>query len=362
MKFFYVLAPLLFLLSNPAAAQQQNYKVIAYYTGDGDALAQHPLEKLTHVIYSFMRLKNDTLTVANEKQAENLKKIVAYKKQFPHLKIMVSIGGWGGCAPCSDLFASAQHRKTFAQTTVALFEQYGVDGLDLDWEYPAIEGYPGHKYTPEDRQNFTELVKTLRQEMGNKYLLTFAAGGFDQFLEESVDWAAIMPHLDFVNLMTYDLTSGFSKYTGHHTPLHSNKKQKQSTSNCVQWLLRHGVPSEKLIIGAAFYARVWEDVRDVEHGLFQSGQFITSVPYKNFDTYFSAEKGYRYYFDKKSKAPYFYSAKDYRFATFDDKKSIALKVKYLKKKQLGGIMFWELSQDTRTDGLVEEIDRQLKGE
>ena len=360
MRFFFILATLLLFLSNPATAQQQNYKVIAYYTGDGDALGQHPLDKLTHVIYSFMRLKNDTLTVANEKQADNLKKIVAYKKQYPHLKIMVSIGGWGGCGPCSDLFASAQHRKTFAKTTVELFEKYGVDGLDLDWEYPAIEGYPGHKYTPEDRQNFTELVKTLRQEMGNKYLLTFAAGGFDQFLEESVDWAAIMPHLDFVNLMTYDLTSGFSKYTGHHTPLHSNKKQKQSTSNCVQWLLRHKVPSEKLIIGAAFYTRVWEDVRDVEHGLYQGGQFKTSVPYKNFDAYFSAEKGYQYYFDKKSKAPYYYNAKDYLFATFDDKKSIALKVKYLKKKQLGGIMFWELSQDTRTDGLVEEIDRQLK--
>ena len=338
-----------------------DYKIIAYYTGNGDLIQQYPVEKLTHIIYSFLRIRVDTLTVANEKQEKNLQKLVALKEKYPHLKIMVSIGGWGACAPCSDLFASEQHRNTFAKTTVELFKKYNVDGLDLDWEYPTIEGYPGHKFMDDDKKNFTALIQTLRREMGDKYLLSFAAGGFTKFLEKSVDWAAIMPSLDFVNLMTYDLTNGYSKFTGHHTPLLSHKKQKESTDNCVSWLLKHKVPSNKLIIGAAFYARVWENVPDTANGLFQTGRFKTSMPFKKFDTYFSKDNGFQYYFDKKSKAPYQYSSTKKLFATFDDERSIEAKSKYIQKKKLGGMMFWELSEDKPKDGLVGAIYKYLKG-
>jgi chitinase len=338
-----------------------DYKIIAYYTGNGEKIKEYPVEKLTHIIYSFLKIKEDTLTVANEKQAQSLKQIVALKVKYPKLKIMVSIGGWGGCAPCSDLFASEKHRQTFAKTTVAFFKRYNVDGLDLDWEYPTIEGYPGHKFMKEDKQNFTALVKTLRQEMGNQYILTFAAGGFETFLKESVDWNAIMPHLDFVNLMTYDLTNGYSKVTGHHTPLHSDKKQKESTSKCVNWLLKHKVPAEKLIIGAAFYARIWEYVPDTTQGLYQKGHFKQGLPFNKFETYFTQERGFKYYFDKKTQSPYQYSNKEKLFATFDDERSIAAKVKFLKKKKLGGIMFWQLAEDKEQGGLVDAIYKNLKG-
>ena len=168
--------------------QKEDYKVIAYCTGSAENIKAHPIQKLTHIIYSFLKLQNDTLTFHNEKQQKTLQELVLLKKDFPKLKIMVSVGGWGGCAPCSELFSSAEHRNTFAKTVVALFEKYNIDGLDLDWEYPAIEGYPGHKYQESDRNNFTELVKTLRHEMGDKYLLSFAAGGFIKYLEQSIDW------------------------------------------------------------------------------------------------------------------------------------------------------------------------------
>ena len=240
-----------------------------------------------------------------------------------------------------------------------LFKKYGADGLDLDWEYPAISGYPGHKYMKEDKNNFTELVKTLRQEMGDQYLLSFAAGGFNNFFENSIDWDAVAPFLDFINLMTYDLTSGFSKQTGHHTPLYNNKVQKQSTDNCVSWLLNHKVPAKKLIIGAAFYARVWEQVADTSNGLNQSGVFKQSVPYKKFSSYFSDTAGFVYHFDKKAKAPYRYNSSKQLFATFDDEKSITNKCRYIRKKKLGGIMFWELSEDIMQGGLTELISDKL---
>jgi chitinase len=351
-----VIALFLFLSAFSSYAQEKNYKVIAYYTGNGETIRQYPVHKLTHIIYSFLKLQNDTLTFHNEQQRTTLQQLVALKKDHPGLKIMVSVGGWSGCAPCSDLFASPQHRETFARTTVALFRQYGVDGLDLDWEYPAIEGYPGHKYDTSDRNNFTLLIKALRKEMGNDFLLSFAAGGFVKYLQYSVDWLAVAPLVDFINLMTYDLVGGYSTVTGHHTPLKDYMPEQQSVDKCVSWLLHDNlVPRKKLIIGAAFYARVWEFVSPENNGLYQAGKFKQGVAYKNFPSYFTDSMGYKYYIDKRSKAPFCYSESKELFATFDDGYSIAEKCIYIKNKRLGGIMFWELSQDKPAKGLLDVI-------
>ncbi|MEO5947015.1 MAG: glycoside hydrolase family 18 protein [Chitinophagaceae bacterium] len=334
-------------------------KIIAYYTGDGDAIRQYPVNKLTHIIYSFLHLQNDSLSFHNEKQRKTVEELVQLKKVNPQLKIMVSIGGWSGCAPCSELFSSEKHRETFAKTTVELFEKYGVDGLDLDWEYPAIEGFPGHRFDAADRNNFTELVRSLRKEMGNKYLLTFAAGGFINYLEKSIDWDAVTPLVDFINLMTYDLVGGYSTVTGHHTPLRNYRPGQQSTQKCVSWLLNKNVPPDKLIIGAAFYARVWENVPDTNHGLYQQGKFKQGIAFKNFASYFGDTSGYHYYWDKKAKAPYQYNADKKLFATFDDERSIKEKTKFIRRNKLGGIMFWELSEDKYTDGLIDIMFKKL---
>ena len=328
-------------------------KIIAYYTGDGNTIQQYPVKKLTHIIYSFLSLQNDTLTFTNEKQRKTVEELVLLKQRNPQLKIMVSIGGWSGCAPCSELFSSEKHRETFAKTTVELFEKHGIDGLDLDWEYPAIEGYPGHRFGATDRNNFTELVKALRKEMGDKYLLTFAAGGFINYLEKSIDWDAVIPLVDFVNLMTYDLVGGYSTVTGHHTPLRDYRFGQESTQKCVSWLLNKKIPADKLVIGAAFYARVWENVPDTKNGLYQQGKFKQGVAFKNFPAYFSDTSGYRYYWDKKAKASYQYNADKKLFATFDDERSIKAKTRFIRRKKLGGIMFWELSEDKNTNGLVD---------
>jgi chitinase len=353
------LAGLLFLQLASFAQQQNNYKVIAYYTGNGETIQQYPVQQLTHIIYSFLGLQNDTLSFRNEQQLQILQQLVMLKKENPQLKIMVSIGGWGGCAPCSDLFASSEHRGSFAKTTVELFKKYDIDGLDLDWEYPVIEGYPEHKYDSADKNNFTELIKALRKEMDSKYLLSFAAGGFINYLEQSIDWNEVMPLVDFVNLMTYDLVSGYSAVTGHHTPLIDYLPGQQSTQKCVNWLLNKKVHADKLIIGAAFYARVWENVADTNHGLYRDGKFLHAVSFKNFTGYFNDSLGFKYYWDKKAKAPYQYSRQKKLFATFDDERSIGRKTKFIRRKKLGGIMFWELTDDKISDGLVDAIGKRL---
>ena len=348
-----------FILLHAAAFAQSKYKVIAYYTGNAENIKQYPLDKLTHVIYSFLKLQNDTLTFRDSLQRQTVMQLVELKKDHPQLNIMVSVGGWGGCAPCSGMFDTISHRNIFVQTAAQLLKDYNIDGLDLDWEYPAIEGYPGHQYLQQDKNNFTSLVKELRSAIGNEKLLSFAAGGFTQYLEQSIDWNAVVPQIDFINLMTYDLVGGYSKVTGHHTPLGDYRAGQESTQKCVNWLIAKKQPVSKLIIGAAFYGRVWQNVADTNHGLYQSGDFLQGVSYKNFETYFSDTSGFKYYWDKRSMAPYQYNNTKNLFATFDDPQSIKAKTKFVRRKKLGGVMFWELSDDKPSEGLVEEIEKGL---
>ena len=95
-------------------------------------------------------------------------------------------------------------------------------------------------------------------------------------------------------------------------------------------------------------------------GLYQAGIFKRGVAYADFSNYFSDTSGFTYYWDKKAMAPYRYNASQQLFATFDDKRSIRAKTKFIRRKKLGGIMFWELGQDLKRDGLVDEMYKRLR--
>ena len=196
--------------------------------------------------------------------------------------------------------------------------------------------------------------------MGNDYLLSFAAGGFVKYLEQSIDWDTVMPLVDFINLMTYDLVGGYATVTGHHTPLRDYREGQESAGKCVNWLLNKKMPADKLIVGAAFYARVWDSVPGIDHGLYQPGKFKRGVAYFDFKNYFNDTSGFHYYWDRRSKAPYQYNPSQQLFATFDNRRSIKQKCRFIRLKKLGGIMFWELIQDLKQDGLLEEMSKQLK--
>jgi chitinase len=81
--------------------------------------------------------------------------MISLKSRNPALKVLISLGGWGGCKTCSDIFATKNGGKQFSKSVKQLNDYFGTDGIDLDWEYPTIEGYPGHKYTQADKNNFS---------------------------------------------------------------------------------------------------------------------------------------------------------------------------------------------------------------
>ncbi|MBO9201145.1 MULTISPECIES: glycoside hydrolase family 18 protein [Niastella] len=333
----------------------QSITVIAYYAGHAEQVDSFAIEKLTHIIFSFCHLKGNQLVVDNARDSLTIQKLVAAKSRNPQLKVLLSLGGWGGCETCSQVFGDEKARNEFSQSVKNLLDYFKADGIDLDWEYPAISGYPGHRFVPEDKPGFTQLVMQLRKAIGKKQEISFAAGGFSTFLEQSIEWKKVMQVCDRVNLMTYDLTNGFSTVTGHHTPLYSTPQQKESTDNAVHYLDSIGIPRNKLVIGAAFYARIFENVDSVNYGLYQSCKFKRGVPFKAFPTQLSADSGFVYHWDPVANAPWMYNAAQKLFVTYDDKKSMQLKTAYAKDKKLNGIMFWQLGEDTFSGGLLDAI-------
>jgi chitinase len=351
----YAICFLFFILISNAFAQKDNFTIIAYYAAGPEGVDSIPAEKLTHIIFSFCHLKGNKLVVDNARDSLTLWKLVGLKQKNTQLKVIVSLGGWGGCPTCADVFATAEGRKEFSESVLTLSQHFRSDGIDLDWEYPTIEGYPGHKFGREDKKNFTALAQQLRKTLGDRYEISFAAGGFQKFLDESVEWTEVMKEMDRVNVMSYDLINGYSTTTGHHTALYSTAYQKESTDNAVQYLIKKGIPRDKIVIGAAFYARVWENVPAKNNGVNESGKFKTSIDFRKFPESLSKDKGFRFYWDDKAKAPYAYNATEKLFATFDDQKSLEYKTKYVIDQKLDGIMFWELSHDIGKGGLVDTI-------
>jgi chitinase len=335
----------------------KSIKVIAYYSGDEHRIDDYDLEGVDQLIYSFLHLKGNRLTIDNTSDSLTLLKLTHLKNKYPKLKVLVSLGGWGGCKTCSDVFYTAKGREEFAHSTAEILKIYGADGIDLDWEYPVVPGPPGHPYRPEDKDHFTDLAKRLRKTIPPDAILSFAAGGFPSYLEQAIDWKNVMPLMDHVNVMSYDLVGGYSKTTGHHTPLYSTSQQIRSTDQAVQYLIKIGVPRSKIVIGAAFYGRIYEQVASKNRGLYQSAQFKRGVNQIHLD---SITQNFEFYWDDEAKAPYGYDAENKLFLTYDNPRSIQLKTHYAINQKLGGIMFWELLSDKPRQGLLSIIVSEVK--
>ena len=341
-------------------AQQKKIVVFGYYAGRPTMIDSFPVEKLTHLCFSFTHLKGSAISLTNARDSAALISCVALKKRNPQLKVIVSMGGWTGCYACSGVFSTDSSRKIFAASTKKLLTDFKADGIDLDWEYPSIPGPPGHPFSVNDKDNFTALIKTLRDSLGSTSEISFAAGGFTKYINESVDWEKVTPLVDRINLMTYDLITGYDTVTGHHTGLYSTRKQKESCDNAVKLLKAKGVPLNKLLIGAAFYARVWENVGPENDGLYGKGRFLRGVSYSGFGKTLSTDSGFVYHWDKKAAAPYMYNSAKKWFLTFDDSAYIAEKTRYTIRKKLNGIMFWQMADDSFSNGLLDIVDETKK--
>lgn len=322
-------------------------------------LQERDIDCLDVINLAFGVVKNHAVHWDIMEHHERLKQI---KKQHRNVKLVLSIGGWGS-GGFSEASSTAEGRNTFAKTAVELVEKYGLDGLDVDWEYPCI-GIAGIEASLSDKENFTLLIERTRRELDTitdrRTTLSIAAGG-DRYYTRCTQMERVSKYLDYVMLMTYDLRGGFSVQTGHHTNLYSERTDLSGVSahHAVQVFIEAGVPREKLVIGAAFYSRSWKGVPDRNNGYMQMAETTGGYgpDYGTLAADYVDKNGYTRYWDEEAKAPYLFNGSE--FISYDDQESVGYKIQYVKEQRLAGIMFWEFSQDT-TRVLAKMMAEQLR--
>lgn len=352
--------------------------IMAYYVAERNYKPEEiPVEKLTHIIYSFTNVINGEMKFRNEERAgPKLEALVQQKKRNPSLKVMIACGGWGADG-FSDMALTEESRAKFINSASEFIAKYKLDGMDMDWEYPGISG-AGTMAREEDTKNFTALMKGLR-EMLNAFdapkYLTFASAGWKRYYDH-IEINEVMKYADYTNVMTYDQVSGVSIYTGHHTPLGDVRiddilgtpfhdrldslyqsgrnldPDPRSAQKIVDFLIKEGVDPKQIVIGGAFYGRVWKGVPPENNGLYQlsGGLHIGWMAYHQIRKLYEKDANFQRYWDNDAKAPFMYNSKDSLMVSYDDTVSVALKTKYTMEKGLGGIMFWELGNDTKEKG------------
>ena len=364
------------LCSSKVAAQSSSkrYVLIGYVSGNGWTKAQIEAQKLTHINYAFaVPDSNGEFAPITPKDSTNLAALTSLRKVNSELKILISVGGWGGCKYFSDAALTNASRQKFAASAVEFLKKHKLDGVDIDWEYPAQVG-AGNIFRPEDKENFTLFLKAIRDQLdkqgkldnrtgANHYLLTAATGGDTAFVSHT-NLGDAQRYLDYVNIMTYDLYHGNDKVTGHHSPLDQSKKGDQSRNSsmsAVDGHIKAGVPANKIVLGIPFYGRGWADVQPVDNGLYQpaAGKHSFISHDELVDKYIN-KNGFVRYWDADAKAPYLWNSTTHTFISYADAESFAPKLEYVKKKGLAGIMFWEYSYDLKHKALLNTVVNGLK--
>ncbi|QHT71965.1 glycoside hydrolase family 18 protein [Rhodocytophaga rosea] len=350
--------------------QQKTKPVVIGYVGGYKGLVETDkidARKLTHINYAFVDVKNHQAFLTNEKtDTVNFRKLNALKKINPQLQILISIGGWSWSENFSDAVLTDASRKKFAQSSVDIIRKYKLDGVDIDWEYPGMPGEEGNVYRPEDKQNFTLMFKSLREELdllekqeGKKKLLTTAVAGFAQFLDHT-EMNKASQYLDYVNLMTYDLFSGDTAV--HHAGLYASRLYKSTrySDHAVQAFMKAGVPASKLVLGIPFYGRSFKLQAEIQQGI---GQKRISQSYLDGYTLIKDslvnKNGFKSYRDDAAKVPYLVNATTKEVISYEDEISVREKCKYVKDKKIAGVMFWEYTSDPK-GYLLNEIHQALQ--
>ena len=352
------------LLGTPTGAEQRTYQaggeVVGYYAGwaayQGYTPDQLPAEHLTQINYAFARIDPDTLTIALEDPAHDKKNLAGLRKlrqQNGHLKLLISVGGWSDSQYFSDAAATAARREAFAASCVDFVVAQGLDGVDLDWEYPVSGGAPGTIHRPADKQNFTKLLQELRTRLdrqgrrdGKDYSLTIAGAAGSWYLNQ-IEAVKVADIVDHIFLMGYDLHGPWDTSADFNAPLYTpsgaSPQGKSSIADSVQAYLDKGIPAEKLVLGMPLYGYAYQGVSSQNNGLYSTYTSAKSVSYRTLKKNYLSNDAYRQYRHQEAQVPYLYGSRT--FISYDDAESLAAKAALARSRDLGGIGFWELSQD-----------------
>lgn len=354
-------------------------------------IADVPAAQLTHLIYGFAKIDAagklalyDTYAAVDKAFSAadsvdgvadtwdgqglrgNFNQIAELKTAHPHLKTSIAVGGWTLSGNFSTMAASESGRDTFAQSVKDFLITYDMfDGIDLDWEYPGGGGLGSNAVSAEDGANYALLVQAIRDalddletETGRAYEISIAApAGFDKIANFNL--AGLEPNVDFFNVMAYDFYGAWDATVGHQAAMFDLKGNGYDVTHAVDLYQSAGVPSGKIVLGAPMYTRAWSGV-DVDDpmdgwnaeaagpapGSFEAGVYDYKDLLAKIQDPGSA---WKLYYDDEAQAAFVYNAELGIFSSIETSQTIALKSEWAQAEGLGGMMFWDLSNDATDD-------------
>ncbi|GIG00599.1 glycosyl hydrolase family 18 protein [Catellatospora citrea] len=331
----------------------------------------------------------------------NFNQLRKLKAKHPHLKVLISIGGWTYSKYFSDVAATPASREKFVRSCIDIYIKGNLpvyngaggpgsaanifDGIDLDWEWPGAEGHPGNHVSPADKANNTALTAEFRRQLdaltattGKRYLITAftpadpakIAAGWD------IGPNGVFNYMDFANVQGYDFHGSGSdnswepNRTGHQANLYRDTQDPYafefSVNKAIQTYLDAGVSPRRLTIGVAFYGRGWQGVAaGGVNGEWQTatgaapGQFAEEAGTRGYANLLASVPGCTVYHDVQSVSSYCYTGAGGQWWSFDDPWSIGQKTAWIKQKGLLGGMIWEMSGDTGSGTLMSAVHSGL---
>lgn len=372
-----------------------NKRVITYFPSWGmyEAGQQNitvddiPWDKVSQVNHAFFEITNDFKIQTTDSYADfecadfkhspewgeglagHFGEYQYYKSKYPDVKIVIAVGGWTRSDKFHAAASTEQNRKTLAQSMVDTMKKYPfIDGIDIDWEYPTETRAPEDQYDrgsvggPEDKHNFTLLLKTIRETfdqngMKDKLLTVAVSAGESKIHNTEPDQYA--QYVDAIGVMTYDFAGDWDDVTGHLAGLYHNPEDttrpKFDTDDAMKiYSEEYNVPKSKLYAGSPLYSRGQGNVAPGPNGdgLFQpgnknfTGNLGTGGQYSWYDIK-NIEKtaGWVKYRDPIAKVPYLYNSSTKQFLTYEDETSLQDRINYINDNGYGGLIVWDCSGD-----------------
>ncbi|MCM1332853.1 MAG: glycosyl hydrolase family 18 protein [Bacteroides sp.] len=270
--------------------------IVAYVTSWSEDIPDP--DYMTHINYAFGHV-NDTFDGVRVDNPSRFHRISRLKRINPKLKVLLSIGGWGS-GRFSEMAADAVLRSAFASDCRRIVDEYGIDGIDIDWEYPGSD-IAGISSSKNDEENFVLLLKQIREALGSSHLLTIASAASGT----GCRFVDLLPYVDFINIMAYDMAHAPHFHSAlHESPLSGN----MTAEVAVNTHLAAGVPPAKLVLGIPFYGR-------------------GKKPYDNFVDYgkIILHQGCSQLWDATAMVPYIVDKSGNVVLSFDNPESIKLK-------------------------------------